>query len=383
MAKTLHLLLDCRDLESALSRESLQIAAETIRSGGLVAFPTETVYGLGANALDPAAIARIFEAKRRPRWDPLIVHISDAAMLGKIARDIPPYAHSLMQRFWPGPLTLLLPKRESISPAVTAGRPRVGVRMPSHPVALELIRRAGVPIAAPSANLFGHVSPTSAAHVMEDLESRIDAVLDGGETLHGLESTVVDPCESPVVIYRPGVVTLEQIALVCPGATLYSEQTRSGSDVSTAEELAGSPSSAESPVLSHVDVIGTSALPSPGLAMRHYAPRARLVLVDGEGEAQHAAFNAALVRAQQLGGDIGLMLPDSFIPATPWGGSAANLHTYNWGRWADPDELAHRLFAGLRYLDATGAAVIVCPLPSGSGVGAAIRDRLLKAARQK
>ena len=168
-------------------------AAEILRQGGTVALPTETVYGLGANALDPKAVARIFVAKERPGWDPLIVHVADEAMLRLVVREIPPAALRLMKAFWPGPLTLLLPKSDAIPDLVTAGRSLVGVRMPRHPVMLQVIREAGVPVAAPSANRFGRTSPTSAAHVLEDLDGRIDAVLDGGATEVGVESTVVVP----------------------------------------------------------------------------------------------------------------------------------------------------------------------------------------------
>src|SRR5579883_3277651 len=170
--KTLRLTVDAADLSSNTSRASLATAARILQRGGTVAFPTETVYGLGANALDPQAVAGIFAAKQRPSWDPLIVHISDSAMLHRVAAEIPPAALRLIQAFWPGPLTLLLPRHPVIPPAVTARRPLVGVRMPGHPVAHALIAAAGLPIAAPSANTFGRTSPTQARHVAEDLEGR-------------------------------------------------------------------------------------------------------------------------------------------------------------------------------------------------------------------
>ena len=194
-------------------------AAELLRGGGTVAFPTETVYGLGANALDAEAVAKIFAAKERPGWDPLIVHVSDREMLGRVA-EVPDFqaqdVEVLVERFWPGPLTLLLPRTLTVPDAVTAGRRLVGVRMPGHPVALELIRRAGVPVAAPSANRFGRISPTTAAHVLEDLDGRIDAVLDGGATTVGVESTVLDV--GARVIYRPGGVAKEELERVLGGA---------------------------------------------------------------------------------------------------------------------------------------------------------------------
>src|ERR1700736_3613554 len=193
----------------------LSRAAELLRGGGTVAFPTETVYGLGANALDAEAVAKIFAAKERPRWDPLILHVSDQEMVARVA-VIPEglqgrVVRELMEAFWPGPLTLLLPRTGSVPDAVTAGRSLVGVRMPGHPLAMELIRQAGVPLAAPSANRFGRTSPTTAAHVLEDLGGRIDAVLDGGPTTVGVESAVLDPTQTPMVLYRPGAVTAAMI----------------------------------------------------------------------------------------------------------------------------------------------------------------------------
>ena len=254
--ETLRLAVAANDLQSEVSRSSLRRAAAILRDGGTVAFPTETVYGLGANALNADAVAAIFQAKQRPRWDPLIVHIADEEMLGRVAADLPDAANLLRAKFWPGPLTLLLPRSQNVPALVTAGRDRIGVRMPSHPVALELIRLAGVPIAAPSANSFGHTSPTTAQHVLDDLAGRIDAVIDSGETTHGLESTVVDVCEDPPLIYRPGVITLEQIRALCPGTQLY-----------------------EPPLSENQE---QESLPSPGVGLRHYAPRAKLILLEGD-----------------------------------------------------------------------------------------------------
>jgi L-threonylcarbamoyladenylate synthase len=342
--KTLRLRVDAEHLETPEALEALERAAAILRAGGLVALPTETVYGLGAHALDAAAVARIFEAKKRPSWDPVIVHVSSMEMLEGLVEDVPERARLLMEAFWPGPLTLLLKRTRAVPDAVTAGRPLVGVRMPAHPVALELIRRAGIPVAAPSANLFGHTSPTTAAHVLEDLDGRIDALVDAGSTGFGVESTVVDVCQSPMVIYRPGAVTAEQIRAVAGAAEIFA-----------AGELQETP---------------REAMPSPGVGIRHYAPRARLVLVDvpfGEIEARLAEL------AQGWAGDrLGVMLPAG-IPA-PLG-----CQVFAWGRWDAPEELARNLYAGLRALDAQDCTVIVCPLPPAEGIGAAIRDRLMKA----
>jgi L-threonylcarbamoyladenylate synthase len=330
----------------------IEEAAKILREGGTVAFPTETVYGLGVNALDPMAVAKIFAAKGRPSWDPLIVHVGDRAMLDRVA-VVTARAERLIEAFWPGPLTLLLERTEAVPDAVTAGRPLVGVRMPSHPLALALIRAAGVPIAAPSANRFGHTSPTTAAHVVEDLDGRIDAVLDGGPTTVGVESTVLDPGrqggQEPMLIYRPGAVTPEMIEAVAGAARIYQPA------AAPEKAPAGPP----------------SGMPSPGVGIRHYAPRARLILVDGAAELR--AREDELLRG---GERVGVMLPQGWT-------AAESAEVYRWGEWEDRQALAQRLFAGLRDLDARGVTAILCPLPEARGLGLAIRDRLEKAARSE
>jgi len=349
--KTLRLTVDPGNLKTREAYETLDRAAGILRAGGLVALPTETVYGLGANALDPAAVERIFAAKQRPAWDPIIVHIAGPefgrAMLQELVSEVPEAARKLIEAFWPGPLTLLLPRSSAVPDVVTAGRSLVGVRMPAHPVALELIRRAAVPVAAPSANLFAHTSPTTAAHVLDDLDGRIDAVLDAGPTEHGVESTVLDPCRSPMVIYRPGAIDANQIRQIAGEVEVFQ----------SAQPIVETP---------------PSALPSPGVGLRHYAPKARLVLI----EAQNADLEARLVEAAQRfpSERVGVMLPADVA----WNLPGPILHP--WGRWSAPQELAHALYAGLRALDAQGCTVILCPVPPEGGVGAAIRDRLRKAA---
>ncbi|MGH9600613.1 MAG: L-threonylcarbamoyladenylate synthase [Terracidiphilus sp.] len=354
--KTLRLTVDAARIGAAESVEALDRAAAILRGGGLVALPTETVYGLGANAFDPAAVARIFAAKERPAWDPVIVHIAGpdkgAAMLGQLVSEVPEAALPLVQRligaFWPGPLTLLLPRSAAVPDAVTAGRPLVGVRTPAHPVALELIRRAQVPVAAPSANRFGRVSPTTAEHVLEDLDGRIDAVLDAGPTVHGVESTVLDPCQSPMILYRQGAVTVGQIQEIAGAVEVF----RGG------ETLERTPK---------------EALPSPGVGLRHYAPRAKLVLVGAPLE--ELGRRLAETTRDFANERVGIMLPSEVaIPHT-------KAKIYRWGRWAALEELAHNLYAGLHELDAQGCTVILCPVPPAEGIGAAIRDRLTKAAQ--
>jgi L-threonylcarbamoyladenylate synthase len=352
LCKTEHLFAHEVENSAAVAR-----AAEILRQGGTVAFPTETVYGLGANALAAEAVAKVFAAKERPGWDPLIVHVSDREMVARVANvpaEFSARVGRLVEAFWPGPLTLLLPKTSEVPDAVTAGRPLVGVRMPGHTVAMELIRLAGVPVAAPSANRFGRTSPTTAGHVLEDLDGRIDAVLDGGATRVGIESTVLDALQTPMVIYRPGAVT---------AAMLFDA---TGVEVTVFRAAASAAEAAP------------ESLPSPGVGLRHYAPRARLVLVSvvTAGEEARHSLHAAIEQAQEAEEKVGVILPEE------WDASYAE-ETFGCGEWGDDDAFAHRIFAGLRWLDARGVDVIVCPVPSGDGVAVALRDRLEKAARTK
>jgi L-threonylcarbamoyladenylate synthase len=327
-------------------------AAELLRSGRLVAFATETVYGLGANALSAEAVAGIFAAKQRPAWDPLIVHIAFTDQLSTIT-EIPVALTSrislLTSAFWPGPLTLLLPRSAAIPNSVTAGRGLVGVRVPAQPAAHALLLASGLPIAAPSANLFGHTSPTTAEHVLADLVGRIDAVLDAGPTSIGLESTVLDPTHTPMILYRPGAITAEQLT------------TATGVDVQLFDPAANAPDEPQS-------------LPSPGVGIRHYAPRARLVLVTRlEQDELELTLRHPGQFELEAGKQVGLMLPEGWV-------AVAGTQSFSWGDWADPEALAHNLFTGLRSLDERGVDVILCPLPPPGGLNDAIRDRLYKAA---
>jgi L-threonylcarbamoyladenylate synthase len=330
---------------------AIKECAEILCRGGTVAIPTETVYGLAANALNPAAVERIFAAKERPNWDPLIVHVSTIEMIRRVASAFPEEAHILAQRFWPGALTLLLPRSPELPLAVTAGRETVAVRMPAHPVARALIAAADLPLAAPSANLFGRSSPTTAEHVLRDLDQRIDAVLDAGPTSVGVESTVLDPLRIPPLLLRPGGITREQIEAVVGPIEIYAAPPERASE----------------------------ALASPGLASRHYAPSARLRLVEGNRDSLKIAIQNEVSVEGERGSYVGVMAPDDWIDANIL--AAGGLVLFDWGRWQDWPQLARNLFAGLRYLDKPGVSVILCPLPPEDGMGLALRDRLVRAAR--
>lgn len=333
-------------------------AAEILR-GRLVAFPTETVYGLGAHALDSQAVARIFVAKGRPPTDPLIVHLASADDLPRVARDIPQVAYNLARAFWPGPLTLVLPKQRDVPDNITAGLRTVAVRVPAHPVAIALLRASDAPIAAPSANRFGSVSPTTAQHVLDDLGGRIDLILDGGPTPIGVESTVLDvTCAQPMIL-RPGGVTREALEEIIGPVTVRGE---------CGCEAVPSPEGGASP----------GPLPSPGLLAKHYAPRAELVLCTG---ARAAAVEKMVWLAQLNHADgrrVGLLLADEDAPYF----SDVPARFFCLGPAGDLAQIARNLFAGLRALDEQGADVILARDFGEQGLGLAIRDRLRRAASQ-
>ncbi|HEU4326077.1 MAG TPA: L-threonylcarbamoyladenylate synthase [Roseiflexaceae bacterium] len=324
-------------------------AAALLRAGGLVAFPTETVYGLGANARDPQAVARIYQAKGRPASDPLIVHIAALDQLALVALDVPPQALALARLFWPGPLTLVLRRHPDIAENVAAGTPTVAVRMPDHPVALALIAAAGVPVAAPSANLFARPSPTTAQHVLEDLAGRIDLVLDAGAARIGLESTVVSLSEQPPAVLRPGGVPLEALRQAVPGIALRARYLR--------------PEEQE------------AAAPSPGMLLKHYSPRAELLLFSGPTESVLERMCAVALREQASGRRVGLLLPDE--DRARFADLPVELHAL--GPQADLAAVGAHLFDGLRALDRLGVDLILARGLAREGLGLAIWDRLLRA----
>jgi L-threonylcarbamoyladenylate synthase len=323
-------------------------AAACLLRGGLVAFPTETVYGLGANAFDPEAVRRIFAAKGRPSSDPLIVHLASSADIPLVASGFPATASRLADAFWPGPLTLLLPRRSSLPPDVTAGRDTVAVRVPAHPVAAALLREAGVPIAAPSANRFGHTSPTQSRHVVDDLGDRVDIVLDAGSTPWGVESTVLDPLQSPPVILRPGGITRGQIESVI-GAIRLARPEEHVSD-------------------------------SPGRLPRHYAPTARLILCAGDSPAAIAASirrrAEEFARRSPRPGILAVSEVCALLGPGERGGEPIDL-----GSISDLRTVARNLFAGMRELETRGAGVILAHRMPAEGLGEALNDRLTRAAQ--
>lgn len=322
------------DCETVICHDAA-VAAELLRTGHLVAFPTETVYGLGADATNSTSVARIFESKERPQFDPLIVHVADQQAAAELVTEFPRIAARLADAFWPGPLSLVLPKRPAIPDLVTAGLPGVGIRVPRHPLAQELLKKAGCPVAAPSANRFGGLSPTTASHVLDGLRGRIDAVLDGGSCAVGLESTVLSLMTDAPTILRPGGISLEEIQdVIGPVRQAVSDPT-----------------------------LDNAAQPAPGMLSRHYAPRTTLIVVD----------------------------PDAELPPTE--GQRCGLLT--WGPTVVPGSFtavrqlsadgdlracAANFFAALRSLDSEDLDVIIAIRFPAAGLGIALNDRLHRAA---
>lgn len=328
--------------------DALALAAACLQAGGLVAFPTETVYGLGADALNAEAVRRIFRAKGRPTSDPLIVHVPGLAALPHVAAAAPPLAQALAEAFWPGPLTLVLPRGPRVPEEVTAGGPTVAVRVPAHPVAQALLEASGVPIAAPSANRFARPSPTTAQHVLDDLEGRVDIVLDGGPVAIGLESTILDVTQTPPVILRPGGLPLEAIRRFAPDCVVQAR---------------------------FLEIVSETA-PAPGQFLKHYAPRAPLRVFDGPRPAVLAAMQAAARELVRLGQSVGALALDEDAPAFEGPG----MDVERLGPEAELGTAGQRLFAALRALDGRGVDVILARLPEQAGLGLAIRDRLYRAA---
>ena len=334
---------------------AIEEAAEALKAGKLVAFPTETVYGLGANALDENAVKKIFAAKERPPTDPLIVHIAHIGQVTQCASAFPAAARKLALSFWAGPLTLILPKKPSISDLVTAGLPNVALRAPAHRVARALMEMAGVPIAAPSANRFSRPSPTTAQHVIDDLDGRVDLILDGGPADIGLESTIVDFTVDPPVVRRPGGITYEQVHSLVPNVVLGSGE----GDASEAQV-------------------------APGQLKRHYAPKAELTLYEGDPGRVVERIGADVRTAVAKGAKVGVLAPEedlkALAPILASTASAGKVEVRPYGSRKDLERAGRELFAALRDLDATGVGVIFAVSIGPDGLGLAIRDRLSRAA---
>lgn len=324
------------------SPEDLYIAAKLLKSGQLVGIPTETVYGLAANALNGEAVASIFAAKGRPQDNPLIVHIASLDALPALVRSIPEKAMALAAHYWPGPLTMIFPRADCIPQEVCAGLDTVAIRMPSHPIACELIRRSGCPLAAPSANRSGIPSPTLASHVMEDMQGRIAAVVDGGECSVGVESTVVDMTRDVPRLLRPGGITPEMLRLVVGEIEIDSAVT-------------------------HQLEAGRTAA-SPGMKYKHYSPNARVILVKGAADTYCSYVNAHA-------GEVG-----TFALCFEEDRNVLKVPVVTYGHRNNSREQARCLFDALRRLDEQGARIAYAAAPAKDGLGLAVYNRLLRAA---
>lgn len=317
-------------------------AAAILRRGGLLGIPTETVYGLGADALNEDAVSRIFLAKGRPQDNPLIIHVPDASWLERYCRSVPPAAYQLAERFWPGPLTMILPRRDIVPLQTTGGLETVGVRCPNHPVTLAIIEAAGVPIAAPSGNTSGRPSPTTATHMIEDMDGRIDGIVDGGPCTVGVESTIIDLTVTPPRLLRPGGLPLESLRQVL-------------GEVAVDKAVTGLLAAGERPR-------------APGMKYRHYAPHAPVTVVTGEPE-------RSARRIQGLLSDTaGVICFDEYAPLFP----GHIIHKL--GPAADKSAQARHVFDALRTFDGTDVTEIFAQCPDDGGLGLAVANRLKKAA---
>ena len=317
--------------------ENIAAAGEIIRRGGLVAFPTETVYGLGANALSDEAVSKIYKAKGRPSDNPLIVHIAQKEDILPLVKEVPPKAKALMEAFFPGPLTIILPKSDKIGKVVSGGLDTVGIRMPQNPIAREFIKAAGVPIAAPSANTSGLPSPTNAKYVIEDMQGKIDAVIDGGSSEFGIESTVLTLAGEIPTILRPGAITQEMLSEVIGRVDIARAVTQGMADGETAA--------------------------SPGMKYKHYAPKAKIIIVNAPKEKYEKFVNAQ----------------DGAF-ALCYEGDNITIPKVTFGREGDDLSQSHALFDALRRLDELGAEKVYARNPKLTGVGLAVYNRLIRAA---
>uniref|UniRef100_UPI00195DB828 L-threonylcarbamoyladenylate synthase n=1 Tax=Alkaliphilus hydrothermalis TaxID=1482730 RepID=UPI00195DB828 len=342
--------MDTRILEvdpSSIKEEILAEGSKILKNGGTVAFPTETVYGLGANGLDPNAVKKIFIAKGRPADNPLILHIANPQDVEPLVMEIPEVAIKLMETFWPGPLTLLMKKSSIVPKETTGGLDTVGIRIPQHPIARKLIEGAGVPVAAPSANVSGKPSPTKAEHVIKDLTGKVDAIVAGGNSDVGVESTVLDLTVEPPTILRPGGITKEMLEMILPEVAI-------------------------DPALE--DKNFTMSPKSPGMKYTHYAPKADVTIIKGQLDKVVDEMMAVQKKCQSEGRVIGVICTDETEKFF------GNHLVKSMGSRSNPKEIAANLFRILREFDETDVEVIIAEAVEETGLGQAIMNRLMKAA---
>lgn len=332
-------------------REKIRIAADVIKKGGLVAFPTETVYGLGADALNEVAVKKIYLVKNRPLDNPTIVHIADKSEVYRLAENVPEIVEKLMNTFWPGPLTIVLKASDLVPRITTGGLETVAIRMPRHRVALELIKLSGTPIAAPSANLAGRPSPTTAEHVIRDLYGKIDVILDAGETMVGLESTVLDLSSEVPQILRPGAVTFEELKNVLGNVEIHPAAT--GMEIEIKE------------------------VKSPGMKHRHYAPNTEMLLIEGDVKAVVEKINELAKSFIAQGKKVGILATDETLNRY-----SENLIVKSLGSREDLETVARNLFRALRELENEVDVILAESFPE-EGIGLAIMNRLRRASGRR
>lgn len=329
-----------------LTENDIGVAADILKAGGLVGIPTETVYGLGANGLNPIAVEHIFQAKGRPQDNPLILHIPEVSWLERYCEHIPDAAYALAEKFWPGPMTMILPRQKNVPDIVTAGLDTVGMRCPAHEMCRSILNVADIPVAAPSGNTSGRPSPTTAQHMLEDMDGKIDAIMDGGPCQVGVESTIIDLTCNPPQLLRPGGITFEELQMVLGDVTVDPAVTR---------------------------LLGAGERPkAPGMKYRHYAPKAPVTVLTG------SPYKTASYMAKQAKIGDGIICFTEYLSLfEKWGTESA---VVDLGPVAHKEIQAQRIFDALRFFDHTSVSVIWAQCPDIEGIGLAITNRLNKAA---
>lgn len=329
---------------NSIDDEALKRAGQCIKDGGLVAFPTETVYGLGGDGLNEVAAKNIYLAKGRPSDNPLILHINDQKMLSRIVSKVTPMAKKIMTAFCPGPITIILPKSDIVPKAVTGGLDTIAVRMPDNDIARALIKYADTPIAAPSANISGRPSPTTAQAVYKDLQSRIDMVLDGGACQFGVESTIVDCTEDIPIILRPGAITKEMLEEIFPVVKIDKA------------------------------IVGANVVPkAPGMKYKHYAPKVDMILIEGDNKKMSSSIEEILHKYENEGKKVGLLVSDEVANELNY------KNTFSYGSQENLAQIASEIYEGLRYFDDKDVDIILAQGTTDKGIGLAIMNRLHKA----